>query len=266
MNMRIGIVLSGGGLRGVAHLGVLRRIVHYDIPLDVMVGVSAGAIIAAYYAAVGLTVHDMIDQAPAFRGRHLVMHGLTLRAHSSIKPYLRRFCGIIPQRLAELEGASFDRLHHGVERIGIVCHDTMSGQPVYFSTGDHLGLRLADVTRASAAVPGVFPARTMNIGGQTVRLADGGISDSLPTDFALSPALGATHLIVSDCRLIPSAPPADGDSVIYLRPDLDGIKPLRAPRAALATAVKRGEASVTPDVIRRLQDWCAAPRVSVASA
>ena len=68
--MRVGIVLSGGGLRGAAHLGVLRRMVRHHIPIHVMVGVSAGAIIAAYYAAVGLSVHEMIEQAPEFRGRH----------------------------------------------------------------------------------------------------------------------------------------------------------------------------------------------------
>jgi predicted acylesterase/phospholipase RssA len=255
---RVGIVLSGGGLRGAAHLGVLRRLVRHHIPIDVMVGVSAGAIIAAYYAAVGLTVHDMIDLAPTFRGRHLVMHGATLRAHASLRPYLRRFCGIIPERLAQLESASFDTLHHGVERLGIVCHDLINNRPRYFSTADHLGLRLADVARASAAVPGVFPPRTITIGAETVRLADGGISDSLPTGFARSPALGATHLIVSDCRFTVTAPPDNSDSLVYLRPDLHGIQPLRAPRTALMRAVWRGEAVVTPEVVERLQNWCAA--------
>jgi predicted acylesterase/phospholipase RssA len=257
--MHIGIVLSGGGLRGAAHLGVLRRIVRHHIPLQVMVGVSAGAIIAAYYAAVGLSVHEMIDQAPEFRGRHLVMHGLTLRAHSAFKPYLRRFCGIIPERLAQLERANFETLHHGVERLGIVCHDLASNQPRYFSTADHLGLRLADIARASAAVPGVFPPKTLTVGRETVRLVDGGISDSLPIDFACSPAMGATHLIVSDCRLTASTSPSNSESLVYVRPDLDGIRPLRAPRTALMKAVWRGEAAVTSEVIERLQSWCAAP-------
>jgi NTE family protein len=257
--MRVGIVLSGGGLRGAAHLGVLRRIVRHHIPLQVMVGVSAGAIVAAYYAAVGLSVHEMIEEAPEFRGRHLVMHGLTLRAHSAFKPYLRRFCGIIPGRLAQLELATFETLHHGVERLGIVCHDLCSRQPRYFSTTDHQGLRLADIARASAAVPGMFPPKTMTIGRDTARLIDGGVSDSLPTGFARSPAMGATHLIVSDCRFTATAAPSDSDSVIYIRPDLGGIHPLRAPRMALMKAVRCGEAAVTSQMIDRLQSWCAAP-------
>jgi len=261
---RVGIVLSGGGLRGAAHLGVLRRIVRHRIPIEVMVGVSAGAIIAAYYAAVGLTVHEMIGEAPVFRGRHLVMHGLTLRVHAALRPYLRRFCGIIPERLGQLERASFESLHHGVERLGIVCHDLISNKPRYFSTAEHMGLPLADVARASAAVPGVFPAKTVTVAGERVRLVDGGVGDSLPIGFARSPALGATHLIVSDCRFIVASPPDGSESLVYLRPDLDGIQPLRAPRTALMKAIWRGEAAVTPEVVEHLRSWCAEPSPMVA--
>ena len=259
---RIGIVLSAGGLRGVAHLGILRRLVRNHIPVDVMVGVSAGAIIAAYYAAVGLSVHEMIDQAPVFRGRHIFMHGLTLRAHQALKPYLRRFCGIIPERLEQLETASFENLHHGIDRLGIVCHDLSTNRPCYFSTKDHRGARLADIARASAAVPGVLPPKKMTIGAETVRLADGGISDSLPIAFARSPGLGATHLIVSDCRYTVPSPPPDDDSLVYIRPDLSGIRPLRAPRTALMKAVWRGEAAVTPEIVERIHGWLRVPAVS----
>jgi NTE family protein len=260
--VRIGIVLSAGGLRGAAHLGVLRRIVRHQIPVEVMVGVSAGAIIAAYYAAVGLSLHEMIEQAPIFRGRHLMMHGLTLRAHASLKPYLRRFCGIIPKRLEQLEAASFETLHHGIKRLGIVCHDIDRNQPRYFSTIESRGVRLSDVARASAAVPGVLPAKTMVIGADVVRLADGGISDSLPVDFVRSPLMGATHVIVSDCRYSAPSPPSGDDSLIYIRPDLDGIRPLRAPRTALMKAVWRGEAAVTADVVDRMHSWMRVPVTS----
>ena len=259
--VRIGIVLSAGGLRGAAHLGVLRRLVRHHVPVEVMVGVSAGAIVAAYYAAVGLTVNEMIEQAAVFRGRHILMHGLTLRAHPRLKPYLRRFCGIIPQRLEQLESASFTSLHHGIKSLGIVCHDIDRHQPCYFSTLDSRSVRLSDVARASAAVPGVLPAKTMIIGTEVVRLADGGISDSLPIDFVRS-GLGATHVIVSDCRYSAPTPPFGDASLIYIRPDLDGIRPLRAPAPALMKAVWRGEAAVTASVVDQIGRWM---RVPVAS-
>ena len=251
----IGVVLSAGGLRGAAHLGVLRRLARHGIPVEVLVGVSAGAIIAAYYAGVGLSIQDMIDDAPQFRGRHIVMHGLALRAHASLKPHLRRFCGIIPRRLEQLEAASFTDLHHGVKRLGIVCHDVDRERPRYFSTPESCGVRLADVARASAAVPGVLPVKTMLIGSDVVRLADGGLSDSLPVDFARSPRMGASHIIASDCRFAPSATPSAGDTLVYIRPDLDGIRPLRAPRSALMKAVYRGEAAVTPQCIEQILSW-----------
>jgi predicted acylesterase/phospholipase RssA len=122
-----------------------------------------------------------------------------------------------------------------------------------------MGLPLAEVARASAAVPGVFPATALTIGGERVRLVDGGVGDSLPIRFARSPALGATHLIVSDCRFIAASPPPGSDSLVYLRPDLDGIQPLRAPRTALMKAVWRGEAAVTPVVVEHLRSWGAEP-------
>src|SRR3977135_2651749 len=131
--VRIGIVLSAGGLRGAAHLGVLRRLVRHHVPVEVMVGVSAGAIVAAYYAAGGLRINDMIEQAAVFRGRHILMHGLTLRAHPRLKPYLRRFCGIIPQRLEQLETASFATLHHGIKRLRLVWPRHHRNKPLYLS-------------------------------------------------------------------------------------------------------------------------------------
>ena len=69
---RIGLVLSAGGLRGAAHLGVMRKLLAHDIPLDIIVGTSVGAVVAAYYAAVGLTIDELIHDVRGFKGRHLV--------------------------------------------------------------------------------------------------------------------------------------------------------------------------------------------------
>src|SRR5581483_2804876 len=164
-----------------------------------------------------LSVDEMIADAPAFKGHHIVMHGMTLRSHRWFKPWLRRFCGVIPRRLEQLEAGDFAVLHHGVRGLGVVCHDLVTGSPCYFSTADSQGARLADVVKASAAMPGVLPSRTLMLGGRTVELVDGGVSDSLPMDFAQRAGLGATHLIVSDCRFGCDASPRDSDRLVYVR-------------------------------------------------
>lgn len=253
--MRIGVVLSAGGLRGVAHLGVMRQLLRAGVPIDVLVGVSAGAIIAGYYAGVGLSIEDMINDAPSFKGRHILLHGVTLRAPRVLKPLLRRWCGIIPRRLAQLESGGFDRLHHGVSRLGIVCHDMVTNQAVYFSSEQSHGARLAEVVKASAAVPGVIPSRPVERHGRLVHLVDGGLSDSLPVAFARK-ALGATHLIVSDCRRRARWVPEEPDTV-YLRPDLNGAGTWRRPADTLLATVARGEDAVSADVVRHISGWLA---------
>jgi predicted acylesterase/phospholipase RssA len=260
--VRIGVVLSAGGLRGVAHLGVMRQLVAHGVPIDVLVGVSAGAIIAGYYAAVGLTIEDMIGDAPTFHGRHLLMHGVTLRAPGFLKPALRRFCGVIPTRLAQLEAARYERLHHGVQALGIVCHDLVAGGPMYFSPAEQHGVPLAVAVRGSAAVPGLIPTRPAIRNGRRVHLVDGGLSDALPCAFARE-RLGATHLIVSDCRRAAADVPRS-ENLVYIRPDLEGAATFRSPSGTLAASVERGMRACTPEAMGVIRGWREATRQRVA--
>lgn len=253
----IGVVLSAGGLRGVAHLGVMQRLLELGVPIDVMVGVSAGAIIAGYYAGAGLTVQDMLGDAPAFKGGHLMAHALAMRAPAPFKPLFARFSGVIPRRLAQLEAARFHPLHHGVARLGIVCHDQVSNAPIYYSSLDDHGAQLSDVVRASAAVPGLFPPRIVEQQGRLVHLVDGGVSDSLPIGFART-VLGAARLIVSDCRTVAAAPPDDED-IIYIRPDTGGAGVLRSPAGTLIETAQHGARAVTPQIVERIRAWLKRP-------
>ena len=251
---RLGLVLSAGGLRGAAHLGVLRQLFAHGIRPEVMVGVSAGAVISAFHAAVGLPVDELIAEARGFRGRHLLAHGLRLRMPEFLQTRLAPYCGIIPHRLEQLDQARFDRLSFGVRGLGIVCHDTLSGRPIYFCSGSADDAPLSPVVRASASIPWIMPARRLRWQERDFRLVDGGVSDSLPVDFARRAPLGATHLIVSDCRSDPQAIPV-GPNVVYLRPELKGTRSLSSPRESLAQAVTEGEATVTPEVLATVRAW-----------
>jgi NTE family protein len=255
-SIRVGLVLSAGGLRGAAHVGVLRQLVRHGIPIDAIVGVSAGAVIAAYYAAVGLDLDDLIDDAAAFRGRHLLTHSLNVRLAYRFEKRLAKWCGVIPDRLRRLEAASFDRLHHGVQRLGIVCHDIRSGRPRYFSTGCDHGLSLEDAVRASASIPRLFPAISVSCRDEILELTDGGLSDPVPIGFARSPAIGATHVIVSDCRWFGRIPSTDA-ATTWIRPRMGTTGTLWSPRAGLSSAVRDGEAAVTGRILDRIRGWFA---------
>jgi NTE family protein len=252
--IRIAVVLSAGGLRGAAHAGVLRQLVRHEIPIDAIIGVSAGAVIAAYYAAVGLDVDDLIADAERFRGRHLLTYSLNVHLDYRFEGTLARWCGVIPDRLRQLETASFDRLHHGVKCLAIACHDLSAGQPCYFWTGSDHGAELHTVVRASASIPHLFPAVPLDCRGGQYRLTDGGISDPVPLAFSQQPPIGATHVIVSDCRWIGTRPATD-DRTVWIRPRMTSTGTLWSPSRGLLTAVREGEAAVNDEVLARIRRW-----------
>lgn len=67
---RIGLALSGGAARGIAHVGVLRALEENNIPIDAIAGASAGALIGGAYAA-GLSIPQLEELAQRFRWRHM---------------------------------------------------------------------------------------------------------------------------------------------------------------------------------------------------
>jgi NTE family protein len=205
---RIALVLSGGGARGLAHIGVLRVLHEMHVPVDIVVGTSMGAVVGGAFAA-GRTVDELerITDGTAWED---VLADRPMRDKLA---YRRREEDlIVPSRLefsitktdgltlppaaasnAALEDALIKLLPTGLrdqpaDRLGIpfrsVASDLLTGELVELS-GTPLFLAL----RASLAVPGVFaPVRVDN------RLVvDGGLVRNLPVDMAR--ALGADVVI-----------------------------------------------------------------------
>jgi NTE family protein len=257
-DVRIALVLSAGGLRGAAHAGVMRALLRHDVPLHAIVGVSAGAIVAAYYAGVGLELDEMIADAGTLRGRQLLAHSLGVQGGSWLASRLHSWCGVIPERLRQLEAARFDRLHHGVNRLGIVCHDLNTGGPRYFGTGLEETVTLNEVVRASASIPGLFPAIAIRRGSDVLRLTDGGLSDPVPLAFAQQPAIGATYVIISDCCGTSKVRAGADPRVVWIRPDISATGMLRSPRQGLRQTVRDGEAAVTVEILRVVTGWLTA--------
>ena len=156
----LGLVLSGGGSRGVAHIGVIRALLEARIEPDRVAGASAGAIVGALYAA-GHSPAAMLD---FFRGLDpLPFTGIALGKPGlldpmNFAPYFRRY----------FRGDSFARLRR---KLFVVATDLLRGEPAVFTRG-----RLIRPLLASSAVPMVYSP--VQIGGRWY--GDGGIVDNLP--------------------------------------------------------------------------------------
>ncbi len=190
---RIGLALGGGAARGFAHIGVIQALEESGIRPDLVVGTSAGSLVAALYAS-GLRAADLIRLADAMD-------------EASITDWAFPGRGLIRGEAL----ARFVREHTGGKNIeqmplplGIVATDLDSGAPILFQRGD-AGLAV----RASSAVPAVF--QPVKIG--TREYVDGGLVSPVPVRFARQ--MGAELVIAVDISAAPEGN-ATGDPVRML--------------------------------------------------
>ena len=205
---RIGLVLSGGGARGLAHVGVLQVLERERIPVDLVVGTSMGAIVGGLYAS-GLSADDVarevrqLDWGQVFASR-VDRRALSQRRKEQdfeVSPLLEVGVGANGV-LAPLGSVSTRGLESQLRRLTLgirqapdfdrlptpfraVATDMETGQPVILRDGD-----LATALRSSMSVPGVFAP--VEVDGRI--LGDGGLVNNTPVDVARE--MGAHVLIV----------------------------------------------------------------------
>lgn len=207
---KIGLVLSGGGARGAAHLGVLKVLEENHIPVDMIAGTSFGALVGGLYAS-GYSADELtailedIDwsavlstEAPrvkrSFR-RKQDDEGFLIQFRLGIKKgRLKLPSGLVtPNNLRLLlrglasNAASVRNFDNLAIPFRAVATDLETGRAVVLNKGD-----LASSMVASMAVPALFPP--VNLDGRL--LVDGGVSNNVPIDVAR--AMGADIVIVVD--------------------------------------------------------------------
>jgi len=208
---RIGLVLSGGGARGAAHVGVIRALEEMHIPIDAIAGTSMGAVVGGLYAA-GLSGDEIErvfqdldwqevirDRAPrrerAYRrkqdDRNILAKGaLGVSASDGVTLPLglvqgHRITQVMRTATARVSDVQdFDKLPTPFRALAT---DLETGEPVVLGKGD-----LVTVLRASMSAPGVLTPVPLN--GRL--LVDGGLVDNLPVELAQS--MGVDRLIVVD--------------------------------------------------------------------
>jgi NTE family protein len=159
-NFKIGLVLSGGGARGFAHLGLMQALNDSGIFPDVISGTSAGALVGVLYAD-GYTPREILQ---------LMNGGSRLDYMRPVVPRegLLQIGGITKILRCKLRATRFEDLKIP---LFVTATDLNNGKAEYFSQGE-----LLDPVIASASIPVLFQPVIIN----NIHYVDGGVLDNLP--------------------------------------------------------------------------------------
>lgn len=168
----VGLVLSGGGVKGMAHIGTIKALNQRDIYPDAISGVSAGAIVGALYAngTSPLNMLDFFKETPLFKYNFFTINKAGLFDTEKYYLFFSKY----------FEKDTFDALE---KELFVTATDLQSGVPKVFGSGELIRPLLA-----SAALPPVF--NPVTIDGRLY--ADGGIMDNFP----LEPLTDKTDYII----------------------------------------------------------------------
>lgn len=173
---RIGLCLSGGGVRALAHVGIVTNLNWSGIPVAMVSGTSVGAVIAAAVAA-GISTDRMKSVLSRIGYGSIFSPILPYLGFSSFNKLRRIFTRLgIPRTFDELKMPLY-----------VATTDLVRRETVYFDSGN-----LWDALCASMALPGVFSP--LRMGGML--LVDGGMTNNLPVSVLKDH--GADFVIASD--------------------------------------------------------------------
>ncbi len=216
---RIGLALGGGAARGFAHVGVIAVLEQQGLRPDLVVGTSAGSLVAALYAS-GKTAAELETAALAMEETTLTDWTLPFANRGML-----RGTALAKYVNAQVQGRTIERM---ALPLGIVATDLANGEGVLFRRGD-----TGTAVRASSAVPGVF--QPVEIAGR--EYVDGGLVAPVPVRYAQQ--MGAELVVAVD---ISSAP--DGNAAT------DSFKVLLQTFAIMGQTINRHELASAQVVVR----------------
>lgn len=219
---RVGLSLSGGAVRGMAHLGVVKVLEEHGIPVDVVAGTSAGAFAGAFLAA-GVPCERLLSMATLLdwgKISSMNVRGLGLLKSANMARFIEQVVGKVA--IEDLPKP------YAAMAVGLT-----TGRLVAFTEGP-----LAPAVMASTAIPGVFAP--VEIDGELY--VDGGVKAFDPVDQVR--AMGAEYVI--SVKLVPPegqrAKPRNVLELILTTFDLN--------TAHIAALEPAGDTTIVPDLTR----------------
>jgi NTE family protein len=158
--MKLGLVLSGGGVRGIAHIGILKALDEMQVQIDCIAGTSAGAIVGSLYSAGNKPdrIFELVKNLSIFKTVRPAFTWTGLLTLDGLKDVL----------LKNIPANSFNDLRIPLT---VAATDIKNGQIKYFNSGE-----LIPAVVASSSIPAIFNPVQLN--GHLY--VDGGILDNLP--------------------------------------------------------------------------------------
>jgi NTE family protein len=173
------LVLSGGGLKGLAHIGVLRALEERELVPNLVVGSSIGSLIGAAWAA-GVPTRQMEARARLIKRRdvfQVARADVAFRRLLAPALYRREPLEVLIEQL--VGRVTFNDLDR---RLLVNTVDLHTGMQVMWGLPGLRGVRVAEAVAASCALPGIFPPR--EIDGRAY--VDGAVVENLPVKMASS--------------------------------------------------------------------------------
>lgn len=176
----IALALGGGGVKGIAHIGVIKHLEHKGFKIRAIAGTSAGGIVGAVYAA-GIPLDDIVNDLSAINQKNF----FSRRPHDL--PSLIGLSGLVNLLTRHIAEKSFSDLKIP---LALTAVDIRSKQEIILSTGN-----VMDAVLATVAIPGVFPPSIIH----QYELVDGGVLDPVPVAVArwLAPKLPIVAVCLS---------------------------------------------------------------------
>ena len=239
------------------------------MPIDAVVGCSVGGLVGALYAGAGLEPEGLVEAASRLTPWTLPGLALTRWRLPGLSRRAARASGGLDGYLARLEESTFERLHHGVRRLGILVWDVAGRRERLVCGGPGLAppsVPLGRAVMAAVSIPGLFPPVAARIDGSLRLLVDAGWHTAVPIERAFAPPIAARRVIAVDLGIRITLRQrraaywdhlgrACGDRLLLIRPRVGRFGTALTRRGDAERLIAAGEAAVGERETEALRAW-----------